>query len=386
MAKQDYYQTLGVARNDSGEEIRKAFRKKAMEFHPDRNKSADAEEKFKEINEAYQVLSDPNKRAHYDRFGQSGVSSNGGFDRPFEGYDVFGGFGDIFDSFFGDVSGRRANQAQRGGDIQERVHLSFEEAVFGAEREVEVTRVERCQQCNGQGNEPGSKINTCTTCRGSGQVRRSQRSIFGQFAQVTACSTCRGSGNIIETPCTNCRASGVERRKRKEVVTIPAGVEDGMQVRLTGRGDAGRDGGPPGNLYVQVGVRAHPLFEREGNDLVYHLPINLAEAALGVEKQIPTLDNEDVPLQVPQGTQPGTQFRVRGKGIPDVHNGRRGDLKVLVALQVPSSLDPRQREILEELAATLNSGGPSEDSHNRNRESKDEKDKGLFDKIKEALG
>ena len=279
MAKRDYYDILGIGRNDSGEDIRKAFRKKAMEFHPDRNKSTDAEEKFKEINEAYQVLSDTNKKAQYDRYGHAGVGANGGFDRPFEGFDVFGGFGDIFDSFFGDVSGRRATQAQRGGDLQHGVRLSFEEAVFGAEREVEVTRLERCQRCSGDGAEPGTKVTTCTTCRGTGQVRRSQRSIFGQFSQVGPCSTCRGSGNVIETPCTKCRAAGVGRQKRKIAVTIPAGVESGMQVRLTGEGDVGRDGGPAGNLYVQVDVRGHQQFDREGNDLVYHLRINLAEAA-----------------------------------------------------------------------------------------------------------
>ena len=202
MADKDFYEALGVARTDNEEEIRRAFRKKAMEFHPDRNKSEGAEDKFKEINEAYQVLSDPKKRAQYDRFGRPGVGSNGGQDRPFDGFDVFGGFGDIFDSFFGDVSGRRERQAQRGEDLQQRVVLEFHEAVFGTEREVEITRQEPCQHCSGEGNEPGSEISSCTTCRGSGQVRRSQRSIFGQFAQVSACPACRGSGKVIKTPCT----------------------------------------------------------------------------------------------------------------------------------------------------------------------------------------
>ena len=247
MADKDFYEALGVARTDNEEEIRKAFRKKAMEFHPDRNKSEGAEDKFKEINEAYQVLSDPKKRAQYDRFGRAGVGSNGGQDRPFDGFDVFGGFGDIFDSFFGDVSGRRENRSQRGDDLQQRVILDFNEAVFGTEREVEITRQESCQRCSGAGNEPGSEVSSCTTCRGNGQVRRSQRSIFGQFAQVTPCPACRGSGKVIKTPCTSCRATGVDRRKRKIAVTIPAGVEAGMQVRLTGEGDTGRDGGPAGN-------------------------------------------------------------------------------------------------------------------------------------------
>ena len=386
MAKQDYYKVLGVARNDSEEEIRKAFRKKALEYHPDRNKSAGAEEKFKEINEAYQVLSDTKKRSLYDRHGEAGVSTNGGFDRPFDGFDVFGGFGDIFDSFFGDVSGRRARQAQRGGDLQQRVVLSFEEAVFGTEREVEVTRLERCQRCSGAGNEPGTTIDRCTTCRGSGQVRRSQRSIFGQFSQVSACPTCQGSGKVIKNPCTTCRAAGVERRKRKIAVTIPAGVEGGMQVRLSGEGDVGRDGGPSGNIYVHVDVRNHQFFNRDGNDLVYRLPINMAEAALGVEKSVPTLDGASETLKVPQGTQAGAEFRIRGKGIPHLHSDRRGDLRVLVDLQVPRTLDSNQRKLLEDLAFALNSNHPPEEELNPEGETDGDSDKGLFDRIKDALG
>lgn len=386
MAKRDYYEVLGVARNDSEEEIRKAFRKKALEYHPDRNKSAGAEEKFKEINEAYQVLSDTKKRSLYDRHGEAGVSTNGGFDRPFDGFDVFGGFGDIFDSFFGDVSGRRARQAQRGGDLQQRVVLSFEEAVFGTEREVEVTRLERCQRCSGAGNEPGSTIGACTTCRGSGQVRRSQRSIFGQFSQVSACPTCQGSGKVIKNPCTACRAAGVERRKRKIAVTIPAGVEGGMQVRLSGEGDVGRDGGPSGNIYVHVDVRNHQFFNRDGNDLVYRLPINMAEAALGVEKSVPTLDGGSETLKLPQGTQAGAEFRIRGKGIPHLHSDRRGDLRVLVDLQVPRTLDSNQRKLLEDLAFALNSSHPPEEELNPQGETDGDSDKGLFDRIKDALG
>jgi len=386
MAKQDYYKVLGVARNDSEEEIRKAFRKKALEYHPDRNKSAGAEDKFKEINEAYQVLSDTKKRSLYDRHGEAGVSTNGGFDRPFDGFDVFGGFGDIFDSFFGDVSGRRARQAQRGGDLQQRVVLSFEEAVFGTEREVEVTRLERCQRCSGAGNEPGTTIGRCTTCRGSGQVRRSQRSIFGQFSQISACPTCQGSGNVIKNPCTTCRAAGVERRKRKIAVSIPAGVEGGMQVRLSGEGDVGRDGGPSGNIYVHVDVRNHQFFNRDGNDLVYRLPINMAEAALGVEKSVPTLDGASETLKVPQGTQAGAEFRIRGKGIPHLHSDRRGDLRVLVDLQVPRTLDSNQRKLLEDLAFALNSDHPPEEEPNPDGETEGDSSKGLFDHIKDAFG
>ncbi|HCP23564.1 MAG: molecular chaperone DnaJ [SAR202 cluster bacterium] len=375
MADNDYYDLLGVSRGVGDEDIRKAFRRKAMEFHPDRNKSPDAEEKFKEINEAYQVLSDANKRAQYDQFGKAGVGANGGAGQPFDGFDVFGGFGDIFDSFFGDGTGRRARQAQRGSDLQQRVVLNFEEAVFGAEREVEVTRLENCSVCSGAGNEPGTPLDTCNTCKGNGQVRRAQRSVFGQFTQVTTCTSCQGRGTIIKTVCSNCRGGGKERKSRKIAVNIPAGVESGIQVRLTGEGDAGSEGGGPGNLYVYLDVQEHQFFQREGSDLIYELPINIAEAALGVDKSIPTLDGDDEELSLPQGTQPGSEFRIRGKGVPHLNGSRRGDLRVSVDVRVPGSLDDRQRELLEELADSF--GTPTGDGGD---------DKGLFDKIKEALG
>ena len=421
MANRDYYEVLGISRTDNGEEIRKAFRKKAMEFHPDRNKSADAEDKFKEINEAYQVLSDSKKRSQYDAYGHAAVNGNGGFDRPFEGFDVFGGFGDIFDSFFGDVSGQRTRRGQRGGDLEQRTTLSFEEAVFGTEREVDVTRLERCEHCSGAGNEPGTTVNTCTTCRGSGQVSRSQRSIFGQFAQITTCTTCRGIGQTIEKSCTGCRGSGMQRRQRKIAVKIPAGVENGMQVRLSGEGDAGSGTGPSGNLYVHLGVKNHQFFRREGNDLLYIMPLNLVEAALGVEKTIPTLDGEEQILRVPQGTQPGQEFRVKGQGVPHLNLNRRGDLRILVDLKVPDALNAQQKALLEELARSLGISGTAQEpvtdeaSNPEITESPDSnsdlnsattgeassmgedwqeqetresgvKDKGIFDRIKESLG
>ncbi len=389
MADQEYYSVLGVARNVSDEDIRKAFRKKAMEYHPDRNKSPGAEDKFKEINEAYQVLSDSKKRAQYDRFGKAGVGANGGADRPFDGFDVFGGFGDIFDSFFGDSSGRRGRQAQRGGDLQQRVVLSFEEAVFGIEKEVEINRLEQCDHCSGAGNEPGTSVDTCGACRGSGQVRRAQRSVFGQFTQVTACSTCRGRGSVITTPCTNCRGAGRERRKRKIAVRIPGGVESSMQVRLSNEGDVGADGGGSGNLYVYVEVQEHQLFDREDSDLLYQLSINVAEAALGAEKFIPTLDGEDEKLKLPQGTQPGTEFRIRGKGVPHLNANRRGDLRVLVDVRVPGSLDSHQKQLLEELARSFKGEKPTRNGRDSDNGSGpddgDDQDKGIFDRIKEAF-
>ena len=381
MADRDYYDILGVGRGVGEEDIRKAFRKKAMEFHPDRNKSADAEDKFKEINEAYQVLSDPNKRARYDQYGKAGVGANGGAGQPFDGFDVFGGFGDIFDSFFGSGSGRR-RQAQRGSDLQHRVVLSFEESVFGAEREVDLTRLEDCGICSGVGNEPGTLLETCGTCKGNGQVRRAQRSVFGQFTQVTACTNCQGRGSIIKTPCSNCRGGGKDRMTRKIAVDIPAGVESGMQVRLTGEGDAGNEGGGTGNLYVYIDVQEHQYFDREGSDLTYVLPVNIAEAALGAQKVIPTLDGKDEELKLPQGTQPGSEFRIKGKGVPHLHGNRRGDLRVTVDVRVPGSLNSRQQELLQELAKSFAaSNGTSQTSGFG-----EDDDKGIFDKIKGALG
>ena len=406
MADQDYYSVLGVARNASDEDIRRAFRRKAMEFHPDRNKNADAEEKFKEINEAYQVLSDSQKRAQYDRFGKAGVGSGaqaGG--SPFDGFDVFGGFGDIFDSFFGDSTARAARQPRRGGDIQQHVTLSFEESIFGAEREIELNRLESCQHCSGAGNEPGTSVDTCSTCRGSGQIRRSQRSVFGQFTQVVGCSTCMGRGSVITTPCSRCQGAGRERRKRKIEVRIPAGVESGMQVRLSGEGDVGADGGGTGNLYVGVNVQEHNLFQREGTDIIYTLPLNVAEASLGVDKVIPTIDGFDEDFKVPQGTQPGTVFNIRGKGVPHLNSNRRGNMRIMADVRIPGSLDSHQKELLEELARSFNGEKPAgkASSNGRKKRSRKKKDntetngvspedvaddgseRGLFDRIKDAF-
>ena len=401
MADQDYYDVLGVARNAGEEDIRRAFRRKAMEYHPDRNKNADAEEKFKEINEAYQVLSDAGKRAQYDRFGKAGVGSGaqaGG--NPFDGFDVFGGFGDIFDSFFGDASARGGRQPRRGGDIHQQVTLSFEESVFGAEREVEISRLESCQRCSGAGNEPGTSVDACGTCQGRGQVRRSQRSVFGQFTQVVGCPACRGRGSTISSPCSKCKGAGRERRNRKIEVKIPAGVESGMQVRLSGDGDTGSDGGGSGNLYVAVDVQEHSFFQRDGTSIIYTLPLNVAEAALGADKVIPTIDGFEEEFKVPQGTQPGTVFNLRGKGVPHLNSNRRGNMHILADVRVPGSLSGRQRELLEELAHSFNgekqspkrsSGGrkrskkKAEDAPPNETASEDSPEKGLFDRIKEAF-
>ena len=372
MDKRDYYEVLGVSKGATEEVVRKAYRKKALEYHPDRNKSPDAEGKFKEVSEAYQVLIDSQKRAQYDRFGHAGVGGSSG--QNFDGHDIFGGFGDIFDSFFGDITGRgRQRSVQRGDDIQVPLTVGFEEAVFGTEREVEVARVDRCRRCQGAGSEPGTGTSSCATCRGMGQVRRSQRSVFGQFSQVTTCPTCRGRGSTVYTPCTNCQAAGSERRTRKISVKIPAGVDDGTQVRLSGEGNAGINGGPAGDLYIYLSVSPHELFTRDGPDLIYELPLNFVQATLGDEVPIPTLSGSEL-LKIPAGTQPGAVFHIRGQGVHQVNGRRRGDIIVPVRIQIPASLDSHQRQLLEELSETLEK--PNEAPS---------KDKGLFDKIKDAL-
>ena len=414
----DYYETLGVERGANDEQIRRAFRRKAMEFHPDRNKTPGAEDKFKEINEAYQVLSDQEKRSRYDRFGHAGV--NGGGDRPFDGFDPFGGFGDIFDTFFGGGT-RTANQPRPGEDIAHRVNLTFEEAIFGCDRDIDIQRTEPCHLCSGAGNEPGTPVSTCRTCNGSGQVRRAQRSVFGQFAVTSPCSACNGSGRYIETHCHNCRGRGYERRQRTRTVTIPAGVNDGMQVRITGEGDAGANGGPPGNLYVQVRVQDHELFARDDEDLVVRMGINIAEAALGSAKNIPTLDGEEVALEIPAGTQSGRVFRIRGYGVPRLRRDgrathRRGDIRVVVEVSVPQRLNRYQRKLLEDLSYSFDNHGkappslaksnsrvgrknqtanqpepeaaepPSAESvGDAEGQSSDDKQKGLFDRIKDTF-
>lgn len=349
MPKADYYETLGVDKNDSEEQIRRAFRKKAMDYHPDRNKKPGAEDIFKEINEAYQVLSDPQKRSQYDRFGHAGVAGGGAGDRPFDGFDVFGGFGDIFDSFFGDSTGRRSSQPQRGEDLQQKIVLEFEEAVFGVDKTLNIDRIEQCHSCNGNGAEPGSRVSSCGACNGNGRVRRTQRSVFGQFSQVTECSNCSGKGSVIESLCKTCRGNGLERRNRTTEVTIPAGIQPGMQIRVTGQGNIGRNNGPSGNLYLEVDVRAHDVFTRQEFDLFYKLDLGMIDAALGTDIEVPTLDGDTENLKIPQGTQPGSEFRVKGKGVPHINSNRRGDLRIIANLEVPKHLTKQQRKLLQEL-------------------------------------
>ncbi len=371
--KRDYYEILGVSRNASSEEVKKAFRRLAMKFHPDRNKEAGAEARFKEIGEAYEVLSDGEKRAAYDRFGHAGLQ---GFEagRPFEGFD-FGGFGDIFDAFFGGTtSARRARQAQRGADRRADIEIDFQDAAFGCEREIEVERIERCGRCGGAGSEPGSQPARCRTCEGTGQVQRVSRNFFGQFVNIATCSQCRGEGRIITEPCRECRGAGRERQRRALLVKIPAGVNDGSRMRLSGEGDAGANGGGPGHLYLNINVRPHPFFQRDEDDLVYDLPMNPAQAALGFEAEVPTLDGDPVALKIPSGTQNGRVFVLKGKGVPRLHASGRGDLLARAGVVIPTELSDEQRELLRRLAESL--GTPvSADG-----------DKSILGKIKDALG
>jgi molecular chaperone DnaJ len=371
--KRDYYEVLGVSNGASDEEIKKAFRKLAMEYHPDRNKDAAASERFKEINEAYQVLSDSKKRSNYDTFGHAGVNTNGG---GFDGFENFGGFGDIFDAFFGGSGRRSATAARRGTDLQVDITIDFEKAVFGAEEDIEIRRNEICSRCRGARCEPGTSPETCVQCRGSGQVRRSQQGIFGQFTQVSTCTMCRSEGSVITTPCSNCRGAGTEMRDRKLVVTIPAGIETSTQIRLSGEGEPGMYGGSAGDLYVVVRVRDHKLFRRQGYDIVYVQNINIAQAALGLSLDVPTLEGDEE-IEIPRGTQSGDVIRLKDKGIPHLRNKRaRGDQLVTVIVKTPKSLTDEQRELLTQLAESFDDGS------GQGRKKSD----GLFDKLKQSLG
>jgi len=347
--KQDYYEVLGVPRNASDEEIKRAFRKLAKLHHPDLNREPGAEEKFKEINEAYQVLSDPDKRRRYDRYGR--VDIEGGFSDF-----GFGGLGDIFESFwngFGAPFGRTAQRVpQKGDSLRSHLPLSFEEAVFGCNKEVEIQRIEFCPSCHGIGSERGTNPETCPECRGTGQVKRVQQSIFGRFTHITTCPRCGGNGAVINNPCSQCKGGGRIKVKRKISVNVPAGVDEGYQLRLDGEGSAGLYGGPPGDLYITLSVKPHNLFHRDGSDILYELSINFAQAALGDEVRVPSLDGK-VELKIPPGTQNGKTFRFKGKGISHIDARGRGDLLVKVSIITPQHLDKNQRSLFEELSKIL---------------------------------
>jgi molecular chaperone DnaJ len=350
-SKRDYYEVLGVSRNASDDEIKKAFRRLAKQYHPDANKEAGAEARFIEINEAYEVLSDPQKRAAYDRYGHAAVGNGMGAGAGFTDFGGFSTINDLFETFFAGTAGaqRRAG-TQRGADIRYDLTISFEEAVFGCQKEIEIPRWETCSNCRGSGAQPGTSTARCGACQGTGEIRRVQQSIFGQFVNVTMCERCRGEGRVITTPCEKCRGQGRVRNNRRVVVNIPAGVDDGINVRVTGEGEVSARGGVPGNLYVILTVKPHPFFKRQGNDIIYELPISFTQAALGAEVEVPTVDEKTTTLKIPAGTQSNRSFRLKGMGVPVVHSSARGDQHVIVKVVTPTNLTPRQKELLEEFA------------------------------------
>ncbi|HEU0026774.1 MAG TPA: molecular chaperone DnaJ [Ktedonobacterales bacterium] len=352
-AKRDYYETLGIARGASEDDIKKAFRRLARQYHPDVNKEKGAEARFKEINEAYEVLGDPQKRAAYDRFGHAGVSGEAGAGaNPFEGFG-FGNFNDFLETLFSSAAGatgaRARPGAQRGADLRYDLTLTFEEAVRGCQKEIEIPRWEMCSTCQGSGSQPGASTQRCPNCQGSGEIRRVQTSIFGQFVNVMVCDRCQGEGRIITTPCERCHGQGRVRNVKRVVVNIPAGVDSGVNVRVTGEGETPPRGGTPGNLYVALTVKPHEYFKRQNTDITYELPISFADAALGAEVVVPTLDGKEA-LKIPAGTQSGRVFRLKGKGVPVIHQNARGDELVTIRIVTPQNLTKRQREILQEFA------------------------------------
>jgi molecular chaperone DnaJ len=349
--KRDYYEVLGVGRSASKEEIKKVYRQLARQYHPDVNHAPDAETRFKEINEAYEVLSDAEKRTTYDRFGHVGPGGLGfgGFDFGFR--DPF----EIFEEVFGRGFGFRTSTQRgprRGADLRYDLHLTFEEAAFGCEKEIEAMRYEPCPACNGSGAEPGTSAVRCSKCNGSGQVRQVQRSILGSFVSVTTCPACHGEGETIALPCSRCSGQRQVYVSRKLSVTIPAGVDSGTQIRLAGEGEVGEQGGPPGNLYVVLDVEPHPIFQRRGDDILVALQVNVAQATLGAQVKVPTLEGEEE-ISIPAGTQGGTILRMRKKGVPHLRQDGRGDELVMVRVAVPTKLSRDQKALFQELAKTL---------------------------------
>jgi molecular chaperone DnaJ len=355
MPQRDYYEVLGLPRTATPDDIKSAFRKLARQYHPDVSQEANAEERFKEINEAYAVLSEPEKRAAYDRFGHAGVQNMGGVP------DFTVDFADLFEEFFGGFGGfgrttsrRSRNAPRRGGDLQYNVDLTFEESIFGVDKEIEITRDEVCETCGGSRTEPGTSRVRCSSCNGTGEVRQVRQTLLGSMVQVSTCPVCNGQGETIATPCHTCTGRGLVRKNRKKVVSIPAGVDNGNQIRLAGEGQPGENGGPVGNLYLVVRVLSHKYFRRRENDILMDLDINIAQAALGAEVDVPTVDGP-TRLKIPAGIQPGKVLRMRGKGVPHLRGNGRGDQMVVVNVEIPKTLSGEQRKLMEELAKSLGS-------------------------------
>lgn len=376
MSKRDYYEVLGVSKTATEEELKKAYRKLARKYHPDVNKDnpEEAAAKFKEINEAYNVLSDPQKRAAYDQYGHAATDPNFGAG-GFGGFGDFGfdGFGDIFDMFFGGGRGssQRRNGPQRGSDLRFDMEITFEEAAFGKDTTIEIPRTEICPTCNGNRAKPGTPIKTCTNCNGTGQVQVTQSTAFGRFVNVRTCEHCHGEGKVIETPCTGCHGTGRVRKNRKIDVKVPAGVENGSRLRVAGEGEAGLRGGSPGDLYIYIYVKKHPRFERQGDDVISEITLSITQATMGTTVMVDTLDGK-VELKIPEGTQHGTSFRMRGHGITHLRGHGRGDHFVKVKVAIPTKLNGEQRELLKKLAVSFG-------------EKLDADEKGFIDKVKNAF-
>ncbi len=361
MSKRDFYEVLGLAKGASDDEIKKAYRKLAMKYHPDRNqgdKAKDAEAQFKEVKEAYEMLSDPEKRAAYDQYGHAGVDPNmrggpGGFGGGFGG----AGFGEAFGDIFGDIFGQQrrgpgGRQVYRGNDLSYAMEITLEEAANGKNAEIKIPSWDSCETCDGTGAKPGTSVKTCTTCHGSGQVQMRQ----GFFSVQQTCPHCRGSGKIIPDPCTSCHGQGKIKKQKTLEVKIPAGIDDGMRIRSTGNGEPGTNGGPPGDLFIEIRVKKHDIFERDGDDLHCSVPISITTAALGGEIRVPTLAGEAA-IDIPEGTQNDKQFRLRGKGIKGVRSSFPGDLYCHISVETPVKLTEHQRKLLKELDESLKKGG-----------------------------
>jgi molecular chaperone DnaJ len=373
MTQRDYYEILGVQRNASLDDLKSAFRQLARQYHPDVNKSPDAEERFKEINEAYAVLSDDERRSVYDRFGHEGLRGAGGMPNFSVDFDLSDIFGDLFGfGGFNRAATRSRNAPRRGADLQYHQELNFEEAVFGIEKEIEIARDEVCSTCNGKGAKPGTSPIRCTTCNGSGEVRRARQTILGSMVQVTTCPACHGQGEIISTPCPTCQGRGLERRVRRKIINIPSGVDTGTQIRLAGEGQPGENGGPNGNLYITIQVKPHKFFRRREYDILLELNVNIAQAVLGANVEVPTVDGAST-LKIPSGTQPGKVLYLKGKGVPKLRSNGRGDQMVIINVDVPTRLSGEQRQLFEKLAESMGS-----EVHPQER--------GFLEWLKEALG
>jgi len=352
MSKRDFYEVLGINKNASEDEIKKAYRKLARQYHPDVNKEPDAEGKFKEVKDAYDTLSDSSKRARYDQFGHEDPSAGFG-GAGFGGGADFGDFGDIFDMFFGGGGGRRSrnpNAPRRGADLQYRMTIEFKEAIFGKETDITIPREEQCDTCHGSGAKPGTNVETCSVCKGSGQQEVVQNTPFGRVVNRRVCSACHGQGKIVKEKCVDCHGSGKVKKRKSIHVKIPAGVDDGAQLRVSGEGEPGANGGPAGDLFIVLQVKEHEFFERDGENIYCEVPITFVQAALGDEIEVPTLEGR-VKLKVPEGTQSGTNFRLKGKGVPRLRYSGRGDQHVKVIIVTPTKITEKQKELLKEFGS-----------------------------------